>query len=169
MTSARRATTYVDAFTEVPPRFEVQVFLESLLRVRRDLAVDPMAAEAWSCDPERCRPLLGRNLCCKVQRKCRHFQDDRCGVHTAKPFDCALFPLDLIRVAGVRVVTTVKNPQFYATGWCRFDRDMLRCFDGEEQGTTSMFEVQREILLGVFTVAETTLMARTLARHCLGP
>ncbi len=157
-------TTYIDAFTEVPPRFDVQVFLESLTRVRRDLAVDPVVAQAWSCDPERCRPRLGRNLCCKVQRKCRHFLGDRCGVHATKPFDCALFPLDLVRVAGVRVVTTVKNPHFFATGWCRFDRDMLRCFDGEERGDQSMFEAQREQLLRVFTLAEMTLMARAVAR-----
>ena len=151
-----------EIFTDLPLTLRVQNFLEDLLRVRRDLYVDPLLADAWSCDPERCRPLMGRNLCCKVERRCPHLVGERCGIQPRKPFSCALFPLDLVRVGGVRIVTTVKTLDFFDAGWSRFDRDMLRCFQGRERGHEPMFGVQREGLLGVFTHSEVTLMGRRL-------
>lgn len=151
-----------EVFVDLPPNPALQYLLEDLLYVRHDLRVDPMLADRWSCDPERCLPLLGRNLCCKVETRCRHLGDGGCTIHDDKPLDCALFPMDLVRVAGVRVVTTAKNMAFFDTGWCRFDRDMLRCFDGEERGEQSMFQVQRPLLEQLFTRAEVEVMARSL-------
>ncbi len=153
-----------EIFTEVPWDLTIQVLLDSLLRARRDLYVDPMLNDPWVCDPRRCRPLLGPNLCCKVERRCPHLRDDACAIHKLKPFGCALFPLDLIRVGGIRVVTTVKNPEFFATGWCRYDRDMLRCFDGEQRTTRTMFGAQRPVLERVFTRAEVVLLERRLRK-----
>ncbi|MHB8765261.1 MAG: hypothetical protein ACYDA8_13150 [Deferrisomatales bacterium] len=149
-------------FCDIPVNFHVQVFLDGMVRVRRDLYVDPLLAEPWSCDPDRCRPVFGRHLCCKVELRCPHFEGGRCRVHEAKPFDCALFPLDLVRAGNLRVVTTVKNMDFFQTGWCRFDRDMLRCFEGTEKSPTSMFETQRPVLERLFTQAEMVLMTRKL-------
>ncbi len=151
-----------DVFTDIPWSFQLQVFLEELLRPRRDLFVDPLLAESWSCDPERCRPLLGPNLCCKVETRCRHLDEDRCTIHMVKPFSCALFPLDLLRVGGIRVVTTVGNPAFFDTGWSRFDRDMLQCFETEDPAAEPMFQVMRPTLRRVFTRAEVAVMARAL-------
>ncbi|MBE0617113.1 MAG: hypothetical protein IH608_04205 [Proteobacteria bacterium] len=151
-----------EVFTDVPWSFALQVFLEGLHRARRDLLVDPLLAEPWSCDPERCRPLLGANLCCKVETRCEHLAGEACGVHAVKPFTCALFPLDLLRVNGVRVVTTPKNPAFFDTGWSRYDRDMLRCFEGREGSAESMFAVQRGLLLQTFTLAEVRRMEKVL-------
>jgi hypothetical protein len=149
-------------FGDLPPSPALHYFAEGLLRVRHDLRIDPLLADHWSCDPDRCRPLLGRNLCCKVETRCRYMEGEECSIHEDKPLDCALFPLDLVRVAGVRLVTTAKNAEFFATGWCRFDRDMLRCFDGVEKGNQSMFEAQRALLERLFTRSEVELMARAL-------
>jgi len=157
-----------ELFTDVPWSFTLQVFLEELRRARRDLLVDPLLAEPWSCDPERCRPLLGPNLCCKVETRCEHLAEDACGIHAAKPFSCALFPLDLIRVGGVRVVTTPANAAFFDTGWSRYDRDMLRCFEGGERGAQSMFSAQRDLLLHCFTRAEVLRMERALGLQTPG-
>ncbi len=154
-----------EIFTDAPRTGDLARFLETLVRVRRDLYVDPMLADPWSCDPDRCRPLLGPNLCCKVQVRCVHLVGGRCAVHGDKPFDCALFPLDLVRIGGVRVVTTVKNMDFFSTPWCRYDRDMLRCFDSSEAGGQSMFAAQRPVLERVFTRSEMVLMARALEAH----
>ncbi len=151
-----------EIFTDAPATDEMVHFLETLVRVRRDLYVDPMLSDRWSCDPDRCRPLLGPNLCCKVQVRCPHLRAGRCGVHEDKPFDCALFPLDLVRIDGARVVTTVKNMAFFSTPWCRYDRDMLRCFENSEAGGQSMYEAQRPVLERVFTRAETILLTRAL-------
>ncbi len=151
-----------ELFTDVPWSFGLQVFLEGLRRARRDLLVDPLLAEPWSCDPDRCRPRLGENLCCKVETRCEHLAGEACAIHAAKPFSCALFPVDLIRVNGVRVVTTPRNPLFFDTGWSRYDRDMLRCFEGRERGGESMFSVQRHLLHHCFTQAEVLRMERSL-------
>jgi hypothetical protein len=150
-------------FPDVPLTLETQVLLDGMLVARRDLYVDPLVAEPWSCDPERCRPRMGPNLCCKVQRRCRHLVAERCAIHGEKPFSCLLFPLDLVRIGGIRLVTTVKNLDFFYTGWCRYDRDMLRCFDGNDRSKVPMFAAQRQVLAGVFTQAEMLLMERTLA------
>lgn len=153
-----------DLFTDAPLDFRSQVLLDGLLEVRRDLLVDPLLASPWSCDPDRCRPRLGPHLCCKVQRRCPHLVEGRCGIHGEKPFACELFPLDLVRFGGVRVVTTVKNLDFFHTGWSRYDRDMLRCFDGAERSSATMFEAQRSLLERVFTRAEVAVMDRALTR-----
>jgi hypothetical protein len=152
-----------EIFTEVPWTVPLQLFLDGLGTARRDLFVDPLLARPWSCNPERCRTRLGENLCCKVETRCPHLSEQRCAIHDDKPFSCALFPLDLIRVNGIRVVTTPKNSRFFDTGWSRYDRDMLQCFRGHERGTRSMFQVQREVLLRVFTRAEVTRMEQQLA------
>lgn len=151
-----------EIFTDVPHSPSLQLFLDTLLRVRRDLYVDPTLTAPWSCDPKRCRPRLGENLCCKVETRCPNFENDRCSVHSTKPFSCALFPLDLVRVRGLRVVTTVKNLDFFHTGWSRYDRDMLSCFQGVEVGHRSMFETQSEVLQRVFTRSEMLLMEQRL-------
>ncbi|GAB4271102.1 MAG: hypothetical protein Kow0092_25740 [Deferrisomatales bacterium] len=151
-----------EIFTEAPATEPLRRFLDGLIRVRRDLYADPLLRTVWSCDPKRCRPYLGRNLCCKVEVRCPELVGTRCRVHGDKPFSCALFPLDLIRIDGVRAVTTVKNAEFFATGWSRYDRDMLRCFDGVDAGSRSMLEVQRPVLLRVFTEAEVIVMERAL-------
>ena len=153
-----------DLFTDAPLDFRSQVLLDSLLEVRRDLFVDPLLAEPWSCDPQRCRPRLGPNLCCKVQLRCGHLDGDRCSIQQDKPFACELFPLDLVRLGGARVVTTVKNLDFFHTGWSRYDRDMLHCFEGVEQSPKSMFDAQRAILDRVFTRSEVAVMERALER-----
>jgi hypothetical protein len=151
-----------ELFCDVPWSFALQVFLEGLRPARRDLLVDPLLAEPWSCDPDRCRPLLGANLCCKVETRCEHLEGEACAVHETKPFSCALFPLDLLRVNGVRVVTTPRNPLFFQTGWSRYDRDMLQCFEGLPRGTASLFAAQRDVLLRTFTRAEVRRMEQVL-------
>jgi Fe-S-cluster containining protein len=151
-----------EIFTEIPLNSAVQRFLDGVLRVRRDLYIDPRLCEPWSCNPDRCRPLLGKNLCCKVEVRCPYLDNERCAIQAEKPFSCALFPLDLVRVGGVRIVTTVANSDFFLTGWSRFDRDMLRCFDGEPTGRCSMFEAQQDVLQKVFTQSEMTLMQRRI-------
>ncbi|WP_461393150.1 hypothetical protein [Deferrisoma sp.] len=140
----------------------MQFFLDGLVRVRPDLYLDPMLADPWSCEPGRCRPRLGPNLCCKVERRCRHFDGRGCRIHETKPFACALFPLDLARVRGIRVVTTVKNIEFFRLGWCRFDRDMLQCFPGQDPEAPPMLLAQEAVLRRVFTEAEWALMVRAL-------
>jgi hypothetical protein len=156
-----------EIFTPVPLTPAVQNFLDGVLRVRRDLYVDPLLGELWSCTPARCRPYLGENLCCKVEIRCPELDGERCAVHARKPLSCALFPLDLVRVGGVRVVTTVKNLDFFETGWCRYDRDMLRCFDGAVTGPSSMFTAQKPVLSRLFTRSEMILIERKLeAAEC---
>ena len=150
-------------FPEIPITMATQLLLDHSLEIRRDLYLDPMVAEPWSCDPVRCRPRLGPNLCCKVQQRCRHLVEERCTIHDSKPFSCVLFPLDLVRIDGARLVTTVKNLHFFNTGCCRYDRDMLRCFEGLEHSRISMFESQKDVLATVFTQSELILMARRLA------
>jgi hypothetical protein len=151
-----------EIFTDVPWSFALQVFLEGLLPARRDLLVDPLLADPWSCDPDRCRPRLGPNLCCQVDTRCEHLTGEACAVHGAKPFSCALFPLDLVRINGIRVVTTPKNGLFFGTGWSRYDRDMLLCFEGRQRGATSLFFAQRDLLLHAFTLAEVRRMEQAL-------
>lgn len=153
-----------DFFTDAPLDFRSQVLLDGLLEVRRDLRVDPLLATSWSCDPDRCRPRMGRHLCCKVQRRCPHLEGERCTIQSDKPFACELFPLDLVRFGGIRVVTTVKNLDFFHTGWSRYDRDMLRCFEGDERSPTSMFEAQRTVLERVLTRSEVAVIDRALTR-----
>ena len=149
-------------FTEVPLNFLTGAFLNDVVEVRPGLCVDPMLLEPWSCRPDRCRPYLGPNLCCKVERRCTHFKGDLCTIHDRKPFGCTLFPLDLIRIGDTRVVTTVKNIGFFDTGWCRYDQDMLSCFEGVEEGRASMFEVQRPVLARLFTRSEVILLEEAL-------
>jgi len=151
-----------EVFTEVPWSFPVQLFLDGLKSARRDLLVDPLLARPWSCDAKRCRPRLGENLCCKVETRCPHLAQGLCAIHDRKPFSCALFPLDLIRVNGVRVVTTPRNTAFFETGWSRYDRDMLQCFRGTERGTDAMFRSQIGLILRVFTRSEVARMAQRL-------
>jgi len=151
-----------EIFTDIPLTFAVRVFLDGLIEVRRDLLVDPLLARPWSCDPERCRPLLGPNLCCKVETRCSELEGERCGIQDRKPFSCALFPLDLVRAGGLRVVTTARNHDFFCTGWSRYDRDMLRCFEGAQRGAEPMLRVQKPLLLRVFTPSEVALMERRL-------
>jgi len=151
-----------EIFTDVPWSVPLQFFLDSLRTARRDLLVDPLLASPWSCDPARCRGRLGENLCCKVETRCPHLDGSLCAIHGNKPFSCALFPVDLVRVNGVRVVTTPKNTAFFDTGWSRYDRDMLECFRGRERGTRAMFQVQRDMLLRVFTRAEVNRMEERL-------
>ncbi len=157
-----RMSDHEPIFTEVPWDPDVQAFLDQMIRVRPDLYLDPMVGEPWSCDPARCRPRLGPNLCCKVERRCRHFDGKGCRIHSTKPFACALFPLDLVTVRGIRVVTTVKNPDFFRLGWCRFDRDMLCCFPDQSAGAPPMIQAQEPVLRRVFTAAEWNLMLRAL-------
>ncbi len=151
-----------EIFTPVPLTPAVQVFLDGMLRVRRDLYVDPLLGEPWSCTPARCRPYLGENLCCKVEVRCPELDAERCAIHAQKPLSCALFPLDLVRVGGVRVVTTVKNLDFFETGWSRYDRDMLRCFDGAVTGPSSMFTAQKDVLSRLLTRSEVILIERKI-------
>jgi hypothetical protein len=151
-----------EIFTDIPLTFAVRVFLDGLIEVRRDLLIDPLLATLWSCDPDRCRPLLGPNLCCKVETRCPELRGERCGIQDRKPFSCALFPLDLVRAGGLRVVTTAKNRDFFSTGWSRYDRDMLRCFEGIQRGAEPMLRVQQPVLLRIFTASEVALMERTL-------
>lgn len=155
-----------EIFTDVPWSVPLQLYLDGLVAARRDLLVDPLLAEPWSCDPGRCRSRLGENLCCKVETRCPHLAGNLCAIHENKPFSCALFPVDLIRVNGIRVVTTAKRSAFFETGWSRYDRDMLACFEGRERGTLAMFQVQRDVLLRVFTRAE---VARLETRLGLPP
>ena len=156
-------------FPDLPLTPATQLVLDQALKIRRDLYLDPLVAAPWSCDPGRCRPRMGPNLCCKVQKRCRHLVDDRCAVHEDKPFSCRLFPLDLARIGSIRLVTTVKNLDFFDTGWCRYDRDMLHCFDGVEQATVSMFDTQLTLLQEVFTQAELVLMQQRLAALSSAP
>jgi hypothetical protein len=48
----------------------------------------------------------------------------------------------------------------YARNWTRFDRDMLRCFEGKMNPERIMLEEQIEVLAKVFTQAEIELMLR---------
>lgn len=137
-------------------------FLEPFLRLRGGILLDPGVAAPWSCDATRCRERMGRNLCCKVDTRCRHLIRDKCSIHDEKPFSCALFPLDLWRVSGKRVLLSAANPLPYQNGWSRYDRDMLRCFEGIEGEGASMVEVQEEVLGRVFTVAELEMIRKAV-------
>ena len=143
---------------------EIAAFVSPMVRLRAGIVLDPLVAEDWVCDPVRCRPAMGRNLCCKVDIRCVHLQDGICAIHASKPFSCALFPLDLWRVGGLRVVVSGKNPVPYARDWSRFDRDMLRCFSGEIPKGPSMLEVQLPVLERVFTRGELTMMMAAVER-----
>jgi len=151
-------------FTTVPWEGWFEGFVQGLIRVRRDLYVDPLLNDPWRCNPARCRPRLGRNLCCKVEVRCRHLRGTRCAIHDRKPFGCALFPLDLVRSGAIRVVTTVKNPEFFRSGWSRYHRDMLRCFDGIVDTDVTMFEAQRTVLGQVLGPGELNAVERALRR-----
>ncbi len=151
-------------FTTVPWEGWFEGFIQGLIRVQRDLYVDPMLNDPWCCNPARCRPRLGRNLCCKVEVRCRHLRGTRCAIHHRKPFGCALFPLDLVRCGPIRVVTTVKNPEFFRSGWSRYHRDMLRCFDGIVDTAATMFETQRAVLARVLGPGELDAADRALRR-----
>lgn len=141
-------------YTDIPWNPQVEQFLEGLIAVRDDLLVDPLLADPWSCEPVRCRPRLGPYLCCKVERRCEHFDGRGCRIYDERPFACALFPLDLVRVRGVRVVTTVKNMHFFRLGHSRFDRDMLGCFAGQDPTARPMLLAQEPLLRKIFTDAE---------------
>ena len=143
-----------DYFISLPSDPDVLDFIAPMKKLRGGLILDPMLAEPWSCDTARCREFLGRNLCCKVDTRCRYFTGELCRVHDRKPFSCALFPLDLWRVGRARVLVSAKNPIPYARNWSRYDRDMLRCFLGTEKGAKSMLEVQEPVLRKVFGEAE---------------
>jgi hypothetical protein len=152
-----------ELFTEIFENDEALVFLGTLKKLRAGIYVDPSLNDPWSCDGNRCRPFLGRNLCCKVETRCKHFTGDSCSIHETKPFSCALFPVDLLRIGRSRVVVSAKNPLLYEKNWSRYDRDMLRCFDGEIIGKDSEFIAQLPILKKVFTMAEIDLIERGLA------
>ena len=77
---------------------------------------------------------------------------------------CALFPIELFRIGHARVVAAADDGDLYAREWTRYDRDMLRCFEGEITGGASMFETQRPVLERVFTQAEMALLEGALAR-----
>ena len=154
-------------FTEAPMTPALQYLLDGMIQVRRDLHVDPMIQVPWCCDPKRCRPRLGPNLCCKVQQRCRHLASDhKCSIHDGKPFLCALFPLDLVRLGSARVITTPSNLDFFVTGWSRYDRDMLRCFEGQVDSPLSMYEQQATILRRVFSPSELRAVERALGALC---
>jgi hypothetical protein len=70
--------------------------------------------------------------------------------------------LDLVRIGRARLVTTVKNLDFFASGWSRFDPDMLRCFEGRDLSSIPMFHAQREVLALFFTRSELRLMRKAL-------
>lgn len=150
-------------FTEAPPTTPLRLLLDSVVRVRSDLYVDPMVADPWQCNPDRCAPRLGPNLCCKVEKRCPHLRGKRCAIQERKPFLCALFPLDLVRIGTARLITTPKNLDFFLTGWSRYHRDMLRCFDGHLTAASSMFQEQKPVLARCFTQGELRSVEKALA------
>jgi hypothetical protein len=147
-------------FIILPENEDTANYLATLIPLRAGIYLDPAVAEAWTCDAERCRPVMGQYLCCKVQTRCLQLIDGLCAVHDKKPFGCALFPLDIFRIGPARVVAATKNPMLYARNWTRFDRDMLRCFEGKMNPERIMLEEQIEVLAKVFTQAEIELMLR---------
>lgn len=154
-----------DYFLEFSGEEGVEEFLAPMVRLRGSIVLDPMLADPWTCDPARCRPVMGRNLCCKVDTRCRHFTGELCSIHETKPFSCLLFPIDLWRVGPLRAVISAKNPIPYERDWTRFDRDMLRCFEGVvAEGGPSMLEVQLPVLSRVFTQAELSMMHAAVER-----
>ncbi len=151
-----------DFYTEIDLDEDARIFLETMIPLRAGIYLDPDLAEPWSCDPARCRPLLGRNLCCKVEERCDHFTDDVCEIHEGKPFSCALFPIDLMRIGNARVVFSARNPIAHLMSWSRYDRDMLRCFEGEMVDAEVMLMAQLPVLEKVFTQAEIALMVEAM-------
>lgn len=141
-------------FIIVPADEEILEFIAPMKKLRGGMILDQALAEPWTCDPARCRPLMGRNLCCKVDTRCVHLKNGLCAIHEKKPFSCALFPIDLWRVGRARVLLSAKNPLPYSMGWSRYDRDMLRCFEGEIPEGPSMVDMQLPVLEKVFTRAE---------------
>jgi hypothetical protein len=145
------------AFIEVPASAELERALAEFVRVRADLWVDPLLTDSWSCDPPRCRPRLGPNVCCKIERRCAKFDGRKCQIYERRPFTCALFPIELLRVRDVRLVTTVKNVPIVNLGHGRFDRDMLNCFAEQDLAAPPMLLAQEDVLrrvLGDDTWAE---------------
>jgi hypothetical protein len=147
-----------DYYYDIREGEEVLAFLSTLKKLRGGLYFDPDLLRPWSCDPDRCRPLLGRNLCCKVEMRCHAFNFGVCGIHENKPFSCALFPMEIIRVGSLRAVVSAENPLLYEKAWTRYDRDMLKCFVGDMKSRTTLFEVQDFIIEKVFTKAEAELL-----------
>jgi hypothetical protein len=156
-----------DPFHEIPDCVEARDFLGGLRKLRGGLYFDLRLLAPWTCDPERCRPKLGPNLCCKVQIRCKELVDGLCAVHDRKPFGCALFPADLVRVAGARAVVSAANPDLYRRDWTRFDRDMLRCFEGADHGPP-LYESVRPLLRQVFTRAEYAVLEEAYEELRLG-
>lgn len=153
-----------DWFLEFSGEEGVEEFLAPMVRLRGLIILDPLLADPWSCDAARCRPVMGRNLCCKVDTRCRHFTGELCAIHDTKPFSCLLFPIDLWRVGPYRAIISAKNPIPYARDWSRFDRDMLRCFEGSIPDGPSMLEVQLPVLARIFTLAELNMMMAAVER-----
>lgn len=153
-----------ERYLEFPEDPELLEFIAPFKKLRAGILLDPDVAEAWSCDPERCRPVMGRNLCCKVDTRCRHLKNGLCSIHEMKPYSCALFPLELWRVGNRRVLLSAKNPIPYIKGWSRYDRDMLRCFGNEPVEGPSMVEVQLTVLGKVFTKAELNLLMEAVEK-----
>jgi Fe-S-cluster containining protein len=111
---------------------------------------------------------MGRNLCCKVQTRCPDLVNGVCSIHETKPFSCALFPIELIRVGNKRIVASAGNPILHKHNWTRFDRDMLRCFEGEIKSDCSMFEFQLPVLKEVLTPSELAVIGRALESYLEG-
>ncbi len=151
-----------EVFTDLPDSPAMEELVASLMKLRAGIYIDPLIAEPWRCDPERCRPLMGRYLCCKVQTRCSHFDGEKCSIHDTKPYSCALFPIDLVRVGGKRLVLSALNPILHGYNWSRYDRDMLRCFEGDMGEGPSMLEVQLPVLERAFTRAELQLILNSV-------
>ncbi|TLN05296.1 hypothetical protein FDZ71_11635, partial [bacterium] len=147
-----------DYYYDIEESEETELFLSTLVKLRANLYLDPDLVRLWSCDPQRCRPFMGRNLCCKVEMRCASFVEGICLVHDDKPFSCALFPLDILRFGQKRALVSAGNPLLYKNEWTRFDRDMLDCFSGEIKSEKTMFETQEFLLEKVFTRAEFHLL-----------
>jgi hypothetical protein len=157
-----------EPFLEIPDSPALRQFVDHLLPLRGGLYLDVAVAEPWDCDAERCRPLLGKNLCCKVQTRCPDLVDGICSIHETKPFSCALFPIELIRVGQKRIITSAGNPTLHEHNWTRFDRDMLRCFEGEIKSDRSMFEFQLPVLEEVLTKSELAVIGQALDSYSEG-
>lgn len=160
MSAPLHETRMLGDFVVLPETPQTLEYLEGMVPLRGGLFLDPGVAEPWSCDPERCRPVLGKNLCCKVQLRCKHLgPEGLCEIHASKPFGCALFPLDLFRIGAARVVAGVQDPRLHDRAWTRFDRDMLGCFAGEmPPDAQPMLLAQLPELSRVFTRSELELM-----------
>ncbi|PLX41257.1 MAG: hypothetical protein C0608_06560 [Deltaproteobacteria bacterium] len=150
-----------EIFFEVPLSPQSEEYLDTLVPLKAGLYLDPGVVEEWSCDPKRCRPALGRNLCCKVELRCAHLDSEGlCKIHRDKPFCCDLFPLELLHIGNARCVVSAKDPFLYQMNWSRFDRDMLRCFDGEVREGRPIFEVALPLLEEVLTASEVAVLKR---------